>query len=65
MLDFLNTLRKLRLIRRQHARDKGQFSREDDPTEKEFIDEVKKLEETIKKHKALYENEKRKLIGKS
>jgi hypothetical protein len=63
MLDSMNSLKKLRLIRRQHARDRSQYPRENDPVENEFLDEIGQLEDLVRKQNTTNENERRKLIG--
>ncbi len=62
MIDFCATLRKLRKIRRQHARDKNSYPRDHDPNEQDFECSLQKIEDTLKLQMTQYEHEKQSLI---
>jgi hypothetical protein len=62
MLEFCSSLRKLRSIRRQHARDKNIYPKNDDPNEKTFENSIQDLETVILNQKLIYENEKNNLL---
>lgn len=62
MLESCNALRKLRLIRRQHARDKNLYSKTNDSHEEKFENVIKQLEAKILNEKSIYEAEKKNLL---
>jgi hypothetical protein len=64
LIQFCISLRKLRLVRRQHARDKNAYSKDYDESEEVFEDSIKELETIIMNQKLIYENEKNNLICK-
>ena len=62
MIQFCSSLRKLRTIRRQHARDKNIYPKNNDPSEEDFEKSIKELEIVILNQKTIYENEMNNLI---
>ena len=64
LIQFCSSLRKLRVIRRQHAREKNMYSKNDNESEETFENSIKELETIITNQILIYENEKTNLICK-